>query len=237
MDAATSPRRGGPRFVDPTTRTRTDQILHDPRSTGQIACDTLIHLITAGAATDPDQILPTKHPDVVVHVTLTDLDRRHGTGHIDGQTASVPISTIERRICTAGALPILFDHDGTVLDVGRSQRLFTPRQRTALAARDGGCRFPGCDRPPSWTEAHHIKPWTHGGTTNLNNGILLCRHHHLLTHDNGWEIHPPDTTPDTTPGTAPGTTEWVIIPPADIDPQRQPIPMPPHGIAARRNTH
>ena len=75
-----------------------------------------------------------------------------------------------------------------MLRLGRSQRLFSAQQRIALAARDGGCRFPGCDRPPSFTEAHHITPWSRGGRTDVNDGILLCRHHHLLVHNNGWEI-------------------------------------------------
>jgi hypothetical protein len=58
-----------------------------------------------------------------------------------------------------------------------------------MVLRDQGCRADGCDRPPSWTEAHHhTKPWAEGGTTNLADGILLCGHHHRLAH------HPDYTT-------------------------------------------
>src|SRR3546814_1221434 len=57
------------------------------------------------------------------------------------------------------SVPILFDSAGQVVNVGRDQRLFTARQRIALSARDGGCIWPGCDRPPSWCEAHHIDEW------------------------------------------------------------------------------
>jgi hypothetical protein len=103
--------------------------------------------------------------------------------------------------------------------VGREQRLFTARQRIALAARDGGCRWPGCDRPPSWTEAHHIRHWKRDhGPTDIVNGILLCRHHHLLLHDNGWEI------------TRTGSDYW-LVPPADIDPHRVPREMPSKSAA------
>ncbi|MCZ3385954.1 MAG: HNH endonuclease, partial [Actinomycetia bacterium] len=59
-------------------------------------------------------------------------------------------------------------------------------QRTALWARDRGCRFPGCTAP--WTHAHHINPWQHGGTTDLANGLLLCGHHHRAIHDGTWTI-------------------------------------------------
>jgi hypothetical protein len=87
-------------------------------------------------------------------------------------------------------VPILFDRDGQVVNVGRDHRLFTHRQRIGLAARDGGCVWPGCDRPPSWCEAHHIDEWdAHHGHTNIADGVLLCRFHHLLVHDRGWRIH------------------------------------------------
>ena len=68
-------------------------------------------------------------------------------------------------------------------DVGRSKRLFTPVAATCLRLRDGGCRFPGCDLPPRYTDAHHIRPWQQGGPTDLGNGLLLCRHHHRRVHE------------------------------------------------------
>ena len=70
-----------------------------------------------------------------------------------------------------------------------------------------------CDKDPSMCEAHHIIPWAKGGRTDLNNGILLCKFHHLLIHNNGWEIY------------RDGTDYW-LVPPPDIDPERQPRPMP-----------
>ncbi len=187
-DGATSPRRGGPRFVDADERQRADRLVDDPRTIEQIAVDAVVDLIRVGAATDPNRVLPRRRPEVVVHVDLADLDRRAGRGRIDGQTAALPISTVERHICETGLVPVLFGPDNRVVDVGRTQRLFTPRQRIALAARDRGCAFPRCDRPPSWTEAHHLRPWEAGGGTSLDNGIILCRHHHLLVHDHGWGI-------------------------------------------------
>jgi len=74
------------------------------------------------------------------------------------------------------------------LNVGRAHRLVPTWLRKALHARDRGCRFPGCHTPVAWTDAHHLQPWAHGGATDLDNLILLCRHHHSLTHEAGWTI-------------------------------------------------
>jgi len=77
------------------------------------------------------------------------------------------------------------------LEVGRATRVVSPSQRTALAVRDGGCRFPGCARPPAWCEAHHRRHWLHGGPTDLNNLVLLCRAHHRAVHEGHQHLHPP----------------------------------------------
>jgi hypothetical protein len=187
-NGATSPRRQGVPFVDTALKARADELLADPRTTEQIALDAFVDLIRVGSAVDGGTILPFRRPEVVVHVQLADLDRRAGAGHLEGHHSALPIPAVERHICEAGIVPVLFDDDRRVIDIGVPKRLFTRRQRIALAARDRGCTFPECDRPPSWTEAHHLKPWSEGGPTSIDNGILLCRHHHLLVHDHGWGI-------------------------------------------------
>ena len=63
-----------------------------------------------------------------------------------------------------------------------------PRTHKALAIRDRGCVFPGCDRPPAWCNAHHLVWWEHGGPTDEQNLCLLCRRHHTLCHEGGWGI-------------------------------------------------
>jgi predicted restriction endonuclease len=60
--------------------------------------------------------------------------------------------------------------------------------RKALVVRDRGCRFPGCDRPPDWTDAHHIQHWADGGETRMENLLLLCRRHHRMVHEEGWRL-------------------------------------------------
>jgi hypothetical protein len=74
------------------------------------------------------------------------------------------------------------------LSVGRETRVIPPHLRTALNLRDQGCRFPGCDRPPAWTDGHHIIHWP-DGPTELENLVSLCRPHHRRVHEQGWRIH------------------------------------------------
>jgi hypothetical protein len=75
------------------------------------------------------------------------------------------------------------------LSVGRATRTIPAHIRTALNLRDQGCRFPGCDRPPAWTDGHHIIHWTDGGPTEVDNLVSLCRPHHRTVHEQGWRIH------------------------------------------------
>ena len=74
------------------------------------------------------------------------------------------------------------------LAVGRGTRTIPAPLRTALTLRDQGCRFPGCDRPPAWTDGHHIIHWP-DGPTELDNLVSLCRTHHRRVHEQGWRIH------------------------------------------------
>lgn len=98
----------------------------------------------------------------------------------------IPGPLLEYLSCNPTLTRIIQEPAGAVLDVGRAHRFFTPTQRTALWARDRGCRFPGCTAP--WTHAHHITAWQQGGPTNLANGLLLCGHHHRAIHDGHWTI-------------------------------------------------
>jgi len=219
-DGATSPRRGGPRFTDPDAVAASDELVRDERTTEQVALDAFVELVRLGSATDT-ALLPAQRPAVRVLVAERDRVRRAGAGRFEGQPAEVSIETVERHCCDSGTTDVTFDTAGRVIDVGRDQRLFTARQRIGLAARDGGCLFPGCDRPPSWCEAHHIVPWSRGGRTDLADGVLLCRHHHLLVHNNGWRV---DRT----------GVKYVLIPPKSIDPAQAAIPAPSKSTVARR---
>lgn len=104
----------------------------------------------------------------------------------------IPGLTLGRITCDATVRRIVLDPAGVPIELGRQVRLFTGPQREALARRDARCRFPGCDRPSRYTDAHHLVPWTSGGPTTLSNGLLLCRYHHRQVHEGGWRIRPTD---------------------------------------------
>lgn len=159
FDAVTSPRRGGPRFVDSDLAARAEQIITDERTTEQLVLDAFVELIRIGTAADANVVFGAKRPGVKLLVTDKDLRERRGVGFIEGHTEPVSIATIERHACTTGVVPVIFDSDAEILNLGREQRLFTSRQAIAIAARDGGCQFGDCDRPPSWCETHHIDHW------------------------------------------------------------------------------
>ena len=125
---------------------------------------------------------------VSVHVTAQTLIAGIGPAHFEGNPDLISPATAQRFSCNTEITMVNFDR-GFAIDVGRDQRLFTRKQRVAIYARDGGCMFPGCDRPPKWTEVHHINEWAaEKGRTDTADGILLCRHHHMLLHNNGWAI-------------------------------------------------
>ena len=102
----------------------------------------------------------------------------------------LPVSskTIERLACDSSIARVLLNSESQVIDVGRSKRVVSEPGRRALAARDGHCRWPGCDRPASRSAAHHVVHWIHGGSSDLDNLILLCYRHHWLVHEGNWQL-------------------------------------------------
>lgn len=114
---------------------------------------------------------------------------------LEDSDQTLPGWLVATQTCDAGTIPVIHDEHGNPLDLGREARLYTPKQRIALAIRDGGCRIPGCDRPASYTEAHHIDPYAQGGRTDIDRGILLCRFHHMNLHHHGWRITRDGTGP------------------------------------------
>lgn len=95
----------------------------------------------------------------------------------------VTAAQARRLACTAQIIPAVLGGRSVPLDLGRARRLFSPAQRLAMGVRDTTCRAEGCDVPATWCEAHHLHPWEHGGRTDLDDGVLLCGHHHHRVHD------------------------------------------------------
>ena len=170
-DRTTSPKLGGVRCVDPERQALADSILADDRTPEQLASDGFEQLLKLGADADPNFLLGSGAAIIRLTATKTAFEGGTGLGRIEGQVAPVSISTAWRLSCEAGTAGIIFTDDGTVVDFGREQRFFTRKQKEALAIMWGGCACPGCERPPSWTEAHHIVFWKRdGGKTDLADG-------------------------------------------------------------------
>jgi hypothetical protein len=91
-------------------------------------------------------------------------------------------------LCDPVVYAAVVDSLGLPLDMGRATRVPTAAQRRAIAVRDGGCTFPGCDARVSWTDAHHTRHWAKGGTTDLALLALTCRRHHRVAHRRGWSL-------------------------------------------------
>ena len=120
-----------------------------------------------------------------------------GGGCADGGEAvgeQLSAAHARRLACTARIIPAVLGADSQPLDLGRSQRLFSPAQRKALLLlRDTICRAEGCDHPGAWCDAHHLTPWSALGVTDLTNAVLLCSHHHHRIHD---PVHGTDRLPN-----------------------------------------
>ncbi len=124
---------------------------------------------------------------VVVHVTAETLagDEPGGCEIENGQRLAPDTA---RRIACDGSLVKIFQDDaGNPLDIGRKTRAVPPALRRALQSRDRGCRFPGC-KQHRFVDAHHIRHWADGGETSIDNLVLLCRHHHRLVHEGGFDV-------------------------------------------------
>lgn len=163
----------------------------DARSAGKRRADALVLLIGAGAgAVDADgTVAPSGSARLVVTIgleTLTGMLR--GSGLTD-DGAVLTAAQARRLACDAALLPVVLGSRSEPLDVGREHRLVKPSLRAAVAHRDRHCTFPGCDRPPSWCEVHHVLPWHAGGETSLSNAALLCSRHHTVVHRYGYLAH------------------------------------------------
>lgn len=198
IDSALRPRRGGPRFVDAEEKKRAEDLAADPRSNEQLTYDLMFDAIRAGTLADAKTVFGTRQAAVRVVVTADALATAEtggaGVAHTEDGLHPLPAWLAVKQVCESGTRTLVIDEDGEPLRLGREQRLYSPAQRIALAVRDGGCRWTRCDRPASMCEAHHIDPYSAGGSTDVDRGILLCRFHHMQLHHNRWHIT--RTSPD-----------------------------------------
>jgi hypothetical protein len=220
FDLALSPRRGGPRFTSKDDTSWADAMLDDPRTNQQLMFDTFMQVVRMGAACDEKTVFRAERPGVRV-VTVVDavVDAEAGevasgltTGVLEGSDDAVPATFVGATACDRGTVPITVDRDGRALNLGRTQRTFSPAQRVVLRARDGGCLWPGCDRPAWQTEAHHINEWdADHGRTDVADGVLLCRFHHLNLHARHWRIRRRGTEYELVPPPPTGLNHAALI--------------------------
>ncbi|HEX8080720.1 MAG TPA: DUF222 domain-containing protein [Jatrophihabitans sp.] len=179
----------------------------DPRSQPQRMHDALQDL--AGVVVRRNELPESGAPaQVIITLTADQLASRQGLAQTSfGQQLGVSQALA---LADEAAINLLLtDSTGAVLAHRRTKRIATRGQTLALIARDGGCTFPGCDKPPEWCQRHHITAWADGGPTDLDNLTLLCGYHHREFDRAGWTCQLTD-----------GQPHW--IPPAWIDPTRTP---------------
>ncbi len=154
--------------------------------------DALLELARRSLAGDDLPDTGGHRPQMVITIDLDRLQRGIGAATTpDGTATGTPMSaaTARRAACDAGILPAVLGSAGQPLDIGRDTRVIPTAIRRALILRDRGCTFPGCHRPPNWTDAHHLRHWADGGPTSLANLTLLCGHHHRTVHTRNWAAH------------------------------------------------
>jgi hypothetical protein len=162
---------------------------------------------------------------VVVHIDqsiLAEAARVEGTprrceleddGDDDDDRRALAVETARRLACDCSVVGVVDDDGGEPLNVGRKTRTVSAALQRALKARDGGCRFPGCDRT-RFTEAHHVHHWANGGETKLGNLVTLCSFHHRLVHEGGFGLGVTDdgvfvfTRPDGSCVEPNGSLQW-----------------------------
>ena len=181
----------------------------DPRHHGQRLHDALEEvcdrLLRSGTLPDSGGIPST----VIITIPEADLAARARWG-VTADGTVLPADTVGRVADEAEVYPTVVSSRGVVLQLGRTRRLASCGQTVALIARDGGCSFPGCDRPPEWCERHHVIAWADGGSTDLDNLTLLCAYHHHNFAGRGWTCLMID-----------GLPAWT--PPGWVDPHRRPL--------------
>lgn len=231
----------------------------DTRSASARRADVLVDVIVNAASARPDIIVHVT-PEVLTRQAMDEASERDGLplptvrAEAISETSFGTFLTadeIQRIACDSTVTRVVFDAESQPIDVGRTRRLVTPAQRTAVRARDLTCVFPTCDRPPQWCDVHHLIPWARGGVTAVDNLVLLCRHHHTLVHEAGWTItgspgslrfwrgdgteldtNPPPRLPRPSPWFT-STTENTPLPPGwAMDILRAKKPRRPHAAAA-----
>ena len=170
----------------------------DPRTPGQQRADVFAAMIDSLARSGDLPTISGAAPTVLVTVPAQVLTDRQGTGQIVGVADLVPYSAVEQILCDGAVQPVFLDPGGGVAGLASLQRTFTRVQKLAIIARDGpSCHE--CDIPATGCEVHHIVPWSQGGKTVVETGVIMCWFHHRMMHTGEWTMTVVDGTPVTIP--------------------------------------
>lgn len=189
--------------------------VRDERSASQRRADALGLVALQGA--DPTTTRGGEPPRIIVTATEAQVRDEPGAGRaVCEQTGPLPRAVLRTLLSRAVIQAVVLSTEGadaSVLALGQSVRCFTPPQRRALYARDGGCAVPGCDAHLGWLQAHHVHDWALGGDTDLDNGVLLCPRHHLQVTLGHWEVRMVDGVPQLrAPATVDPLRRWLVNP-------------------------
>jgi hypothetical protein len=156
------------------------------RPTEERLADAFSGLCSASLAEDADPDLAT----VVLHLDAHAL----AGGNDDLDLAALELGTIislataHRLACDGRCQVVVDDLFGRTVEVAKITHAVPPWLRRRVKRRDGGCRWPGCGRT-ALLHVHHIKWWTRDrGRTEETNLCALCRFHHRLVHEGGWQL-------------------------------------------------
>lgn len=183
--------------------------------------DALVGIAESYLARGPTPVKGAERHHVMVHIDAEALSR-DGPGRSQLADGPAIAPEVARRLGCDASLSAIVKRGRQVLSVGRKTRAIPAAIDRALRERDGGCRFPGCERT-RFVDAHHVRHWAQGGETSLDNLVLLCRHHHRLVHEGGVSVR--------------HETRGLVFRDPRGDPL-DPVPAPPsgdHAALRRRN--
>lgn len=167
-------------------RAAVDAMVHSeregPRTATQRRADALGEICRQWLDSSDRPISGGERPHVTVTMDLQSLQDRAGQQCELDDAGRISAEAARRLACDAQVSRVITRGQSEPLEVGRRTPVVPAGLRRAVAIRDGHCRFPGCDRPRSWCDAHHVRHWAEGGETSLANLVLLCRPHHRLVH-------------------------------------------------------
>jgi len=161
----------------------------DDRTAGQRRADALVELARRPLNGSKLGSTGRQRPHLVITASVETLAGLPGApaARMEG-VGPIPLETAQRHGCDATVSWLLGQAELENESSSHAKRQIPPSTRRALVARDRDCVFNGCHRPAAWCDGHHVRWWTQGGETKLENLALVCGRHHRMLHEEGWQI-------------------------------------------------